>query len=113
MIIYLAGTMQSSWTLIDFYWKRDYYTQNYCINLDAGITQCRASCFLENKMAMEREESSNSEIAVSKTSKSVECPSKELQTLFLGLKDISIEMEYPEDLYKFEFAHQVFHPPKG
>lgn len=112
IVIYLLGVFQTSWTLIDFYWKRDYYTQNFCVNLDAGITQCRASCFLEKKLASERDDSSNPEIALVKTSKSVELSFQEMYSNLADQKDKS-ETGFLEDSYNFEYSYKIFHPPKS
>jgi hypothetical protein len=60
--IYLVGSMQTTWVLTDFYWNRDDYTQKYCINLDAGITQCRASCYLERALNEADKNGSNAEL---------------------------------------------------
>lgn len=113
MTIYLSGSFQSSWTLIDFYWKRDYYTQNYCVNLDAEITQCRASCYLEKKLTSENEDSSNPEIALVKNSKFVELPVQELLDQSIIKMDTSDLLNYHLDNYKFEFSYKIFHPPKS
>lgn len=111
--IYLLGSMQSSWVLLDFYWNRDDYTQNYCINLDAGITQCRASCYLDKLLEEERENEGSAQIALVKKLESVEFPQSWIKA--------EAEIEVPQNthaafyrnFYHFDFTDIIFHPPKS
>jgi hypothetical protein len=111
--VYLLGSMQTYRVLIDFYWNRDDYTQNYCVNLDAGITQCRASCYLDKLLEEEKENEGSTQIALTKKLKSVEYPQ--------NWNNVESEIEVPQHMhaafnrnfYHFDFSDIIFHPPKS
>jgi len=111
--IYLMSSMQSSWVLIDFYLKRDYYTQKHCINLDAGITQCRAICYLEKKLESKRQAEADAQIVIVKNYKYIELPFKELLVSFINISKESPKNGYYRNSYHFQFNHLIFHPPKS
>jgi hypothetical protein len=89
--VYLLGSMQTYRVLIDFYWNRDDYTQNYCVNLDAGITQCRASCYLDKLLEEEKENEGSTQIALTKKLKSVEYPQ--------NWNNVESEIEVPQHMH--------------
>ena len=112
LMIYLGGAFHSSWTLIDFYWNRDYYTQNFCINLDAGITQCRASCYLESLLEAENQQNSDANLNTFKKFKIEEQTNKLIECNHTP--DLSqFHFFYYRNHYDFDFSDFVFHPPKG
>ena len=112
LLIYLVGSIQSSWVIIDFYWNRDDYTQRYCRYLDEGITQCRASCYLENLIENQQENQLDANIITSRKIKIAEfiiCSKIEFTTHFNIHKHHS---NYIFDQYHFEYLQFIFHPPK-
>lgn len=112
LTIYLFGTLQSSWVLIDFYWNRDDYTQKYCLFLDEGITQCGASCYLDKLLAEKEKEGSDAQIISNQKIKIVELSSSNEQD-FSFLSTIQIQQQaYLAGQYHFDFHQLIFHPPK-
>ena len=113
LLIYLVGSIQSSWVLIDFYWNRDDYTQKYCLYLDEGITQCRASCYLENLLKDQHKDKSEAKLISSQQYKMTELISYE-KIDFSNLNKLEKHrFFYDSGPYQFDFHHFVFHPPKG
>lgn len=113
ILIYFVGSFQSSWVLVDFYWNRDDYTQKYCQVLDQGITQCHASCYLEELLKEEHNDSSEAKIISTQKIKVVEISSNQdinFQTL---IKFNNHLKEYLSDQYQFDILHFIFHPPKA
>ncbi len=113
LLIYLGGAFHTSWTIVDFYWNRDYYTQNYCINLDAGITQCRASCYLQN--LLEEKQQTDTEYHL-KMVKKIE--TSELTNNSGGFLHYDEPSEKSNSIiyyhtYHFDYTDGVFHPPKA
>jgi hypothetical protein len=111
--IYLVGFLQSYWVLIDFHLKRDFYTQQYCIKLDAGITQCRASCYLEKKLESKRQTDNDAQIVIVKNNKYLELPFEEKLNSAINSLEQSPKNGYYQNSYHFQFNHLIFHPPKG
>lgn len=112
LLIYLAGSIQSSWILIDFYWNRDDYTQKYCLYIDEGITQCRASCYLENLLEDRHNYKSEAKLISSQQYKMSELISYE-KIDFIQLNNPENHQSfYNSGQYQFDFLHFVFHPPK-
>jgi hypothetical protein len=111
--IYLLGSMQTSWVLVDFYWNRDDYIQNYCVNLDAGITQCRASCYLDKLLEEEKGNSKNAQIALLKKLKSTEFSQNWIEVE----REVEISQNrytsFYLNFYHFDFTDIIFHPPKS
>lgn len=113
LLIYLAGSIQSSWILIDFYWNRDDYTQKYCLYLDEGITQCRASCYLENLLEDRQKDKSEAKLISSQQYKMSELISYEkIDFVYLNTLE-TLHSFYNSGQYQFDFFHFVFHTPKG
>ncbi len=113
IIIYLVGVLQPSWILIDFYRNRDDYTQKYCINLDKGITQCRASCYLENLLEDQQNEKSDAKFISSQPYKMIELIGREKTDFSIFSDNEKYRSHYISDQYQFDFFHFIFHPPKG
>ena len=109
----MLGTFYSSWILVDFYWNRDDYTQKYCQLLDQGITQCRASCYLNDLLEEKHDETSNSKIASTHKVKIIEIGSDEELAISYSLSGLSPQMEYCPSQYHFDFYSVIFHPPKA
>jgi len=110
--IYLVGSMQTTWVLTDFYWNRDDYTQKYCINLDAGITQCRASCYLERALNEADKNGSNAELVKTEKIRITEYKVDQLLNPKHTKSLKQVLYLFYENTYKFEFSEFVFHPPK-
>jgi hypothetical protein len=110
--IYLVGSMQTTWVLTDFYWNRDDYTQKYCINLDAGITQCRASCYLERALNEADKNGSNAELVKTEKIRITEFKVDQLLNFEHGEFLERLHFSLYGNTYKFEFAEFIFHPPK-
>ncbi|NJN24854.1 MAG: hypothetical protein HC819_02130 [Cyclobacteriaceae bacterium] len=70
LFVFLTGSIRPAWVFIDFHANRDDYTSQYCIMLDQGITQCRASCYLTNQLKVGQEE--NAQLAPGHQPKSPE-----------------------------------------
>ncbi|MCK5105388.1 MAG: hypothetical protein KAR17_21340 [Cyclobacteriaceae bacterium] len=99
--------------MIDFYWNRDDYTQKYCLYLDEGITQCRASCYLENLLKDQHKDKSEAKLISSQQYKMTELISYE-KIDFSNLNKLEKHRSfYDSGPYQFDFLHFVFHPPKG
>ena len=111
LIIYLASAFQSSWTLIDFYMNRDDFTNKYCEFLDQGITQCRASCYLEKIMSHEENGESKSQILPSYKTKVVEIICGEVTNLIPVYVGKETYQQYYSKPYTEEFRSTVFRPP--
>jgi peptide methionine sulfoxide reductase MsrA len=109
----VIGSFQSSWVLIDFYWNRDDYTQRYCQFLDQGITQCRASCYLENQLETQQQDHSDAKIVSSQKVNVVELSSSE-EYEFEDILKIEIQLKgYLSCQNHFDFHLFIFHPPKA
>jgi hypothetical protein len=111
--IYLVGFLQPSWTLIDFYWNRDDFTQKYCVNLDKGITQCRASCYLEKLLEEDKKNDYGVFVSMVKNLKTTEYNNQ--QRIAVKPNDMHVSEQtaiYPA-FYSFDFTRTVFHPPKS
>jgi hypothetical protein len=111
--IYLGGSLQPSWTLIDFYWNRDDFTQKYCVNLDMGITQCRASCYLEKLMEEDRKNDYGVFVSMVKKFKTTEFNNQQLITIKPNERHGIGETTADPAFYFFDLAKAVFHPPKS
>ncbi|MCG8309965.1 MAG: hypothetical protein MI975_21395 [Cytophagales bacterium] len=112
ILIYLVGTFQSSWVLVDFYWNREDYTQKYCQFLDEGITQCRASCYLDNLLEEQHNKTSSEKITASREIKISQIANDNLATLndvFGFQKRASCDI--PER-YHFDYLPFIFRPPQ-
>jgi len=112
LLIYLLGSMQSSWVLMDFYWNRDDYTQKYCQLLDQGITQCRASCYLNNLLEEKQNETAKAKIVSSQKVKIVEIVINEELTISDLSTGLQSPIGYCPSQYQFDFHALIFHPPK-
>ena len=112
IFIYLAGSLQSSWVLIDFYMNRDDYTQKYCLYLDGEITQCRASCYLEKLQEKQQKGKTDSTIISSQQHKIIELISQEKISFKSFFKLVIISVFYDTGQYQFDFQKLIFHPPK-
>ena len=69
---------------MDFYWNQNDYTEKYCQVLDKGITQCRASCYLDNLLEKKHKE-----------------PSEALINSQQKVKVVEITTEYMKNKYYF------------
>jgi len=107
------GSLQSSWLLIDFYWNREDYTQKYCLLLDEGVTQCRASCYLDNLLEEKKKDPAKTHINSYQKVKIAEITHDEELSLhtFIGIQNYNAG--YPPDGYHFDFHYSIFHPPKS
>jgi len=112
LITYLTGSLPSSWTLIDFYLNRDDYTQKYCRFLDEGITQCRASCYLENLLEEQQSKEPDAKILSIEKYKITELTSQEILELQLISNPGENATPYLSNHYQIDFLYVVFHPPK-
>ena len=113
LIIYLIGSVQSSWVLVDFYWHRDDYTQQYCHFIDQGITQCRASCYLDDLMDDQQNETSGTKIILIQKIQVVEIASEEYIDTTAHYLFYKQANRYIADYYQFDFHQLIFHPPKA
>lgn len=113
VLIYLFGSLEPSWVLIDFYWNRNDFTQKYCVNLDKGITQCRASCYLESLLKEERNGDQDSHLAILKKGKSEEKRNDLGAMLMDCTEPDETRFSLFYDNYLFDFSNFVFHPPKA
>ena len=112
LFIYLLGTFQPSWILVDFYWNRDDYTQKYCLSLDEGITQCRASCYFENLLKNHQKDSPESTFISSLQYKMTELIRQENTDVIYNIKQEKHQSFYNSGQYQFDFCQLIFHPPK-
>jgi hypothetical protein len=113
LTIYLAGSLQPSWTLIDFYWNRDDFTQKYCINLDKGITQCRASCYLEKLLEEERKNDYGVFVSMVKKLKTTEFDDQQQIAIKPNDRNAPEQTATDPAFSHFDFTKAVFHPPKS
>ena len=92
--------------------NRDDYTQKYCQYLDEGITQCRASCYLENLLENQKKNKTDATIISSQQHEITELISQEKIPIdsFFTLGKISAF--YDTGHYQFDFQKLIFHPPK-
>jgi hypothetical protein len=110
---YLIAVFHTSLILVDFYWNRADYTAQYCVNLDRGITTCRASCYLAERLEQEQEKKGTPQIALSKNQRTAEFSYQ--PEVFIPEMDDSetlAETIY-QDNYFFDFTTFVFHPPRS
>ncbi len=111
LVIYLAGTIQPSWFLIDFYMNREEMTRKFCVNLDKGITMCRASCYLEN-VKKERTKESDKKIVIPEKIKTVEVITQNQKQNLIPEAAITVVPLCYVRHYTFTYLASVFHPPK-
>ncbi len=111
LLTYLAGLIQPNLTLIDFYLHRDDYTQRFCVNLDEGITICRASCYLDKLIAEAQKAENPNKLVVVEKGKSPEliCQNS-IEKPILQVESTSRELT--RKLQSQGGIHCVFHPPK-
>ncbi len=84
----------------------------YCQYIDEGITQCRASCYLENLLEDQQKGKSNAKLISSQQYKMIELISFE-KIDFIHLNTLEkYQSIYNFGQYQFNFLHFVFHPPK-
>ena len=112
ILIYLLGSLQSSWVLIDFYWNREDYTQKYCQFLDVGITQCRASCYLDDLLEEKNKEPAKAHVNPHQKVKVTEIINDDRISFYSYAGDQNLIYAYPSGQYHFEFYDPIFHPPK-
>jgi len=113
ILIYLLGSFQSSWVLLDFYWYRDDYTQKYCQFLDEGITQCRASCYLHNLLEEQQNEDAEDKIVSTQKIKIIELIKENEFLIANSSPGFTPLSGYCASQYHFDFNAIIFHPPKG
>ncbi len=113
IFIYLLGVLQPSWILIDFYWNRDDYTQKFCINIDEGITKCRASCYLDNLIEDQQHEKSEAKFISIQQSKMTELISWEIIDFSNFLYLEKHRSKYVSNQHHIDFFNFIFRPPKG
>lgn len=111
LIVYLAGSIRSSWTLIDFYIHRDDLTMKYCRFLDQGITQCRASCYLESLLAEEEKTNPSTKILPTQITKTIEITYSEVMDLVHVDSNRKTYNERCVVLHADEHFSPVFRPP--
>ena len=113
MLIYLFGSWPSTWILIDFYSHRDAYTQKYCRYFDEGITQCRASCYLEQLLEKEQNDQPEAYFVSSQPFKMTEQVKNE--NFIFGHLYNPAKQQHPYQciLYQSGYAKYIFHPPKA
>lgn len=112
LLIYLTGSFQASWVLVDFYWNRDDYTQKYCQFLDEGMTQCRASCYLQDLLEEQQNNTSDAKIVSTQKVKIIESTTKEEIAVSRSLSGLFQHKKYLPSRYHFDFYPIIFHPPK-
>ena len=112
LTFYLVGSLQSSWVLIDFYMHRDDYTQKYCRFLDEGITQCRASCYLNDLLEEQQKDAHNSAIVTAQQPKTLELFEQNPFSTAISFSIQKQKIYCKPGNYQFDFQNLVFHPPK-
>lgn len=113
LAVYLIGTVQSSWILVDFYWNRDDYTLKYCQFLDQGITQCRASCYLGELLDEMQDEEPPTKITLTEKVTLAQLACKENITLTPNDYFQQHVERHNSDNYRCDFRRFIFHPPKA
>jgi hypothetical protein len=113
ILIYLAGTLQSTWVLVDFYWNRDDYTQKHCQFIDLGITQCRASCYLDNLLKEKEDKDSDAKIISNQKVKLVEITDGEKINIDQLYSSKAVRSGFIAHQYRYDFLPFIFHPPKA
>jgi len=109
----MGGLFQSSWILVDFYWNRDDYTQRYCQFLDEGITQCRASCYLDDLLEQRQNETSDTNILSTQKVKIIEFANADEINIHI-LSNIHDRLNgHKSDQYHYDYHQFIFHPPKA
>ena len=112
LIIYLIGVIQPSWILIDFYTHRDEYTLKYCRFLDEGITQCRASCYLQSQLDSQQKENTESKFIASQQQKKHELNKQEKTSLYDDFDTVEKTTFFYSTWHQYNVIHIIFHPPK-
>ena len=92
--------------------NRDIYTQKYCQFLDEGITQCRASCYLDDLLKENQSDEPVAKIGSSSQQKMSELISQEIVIFFNETKLDKHQSFFDSDPYQFDFLQFIFHPPK-
>ena len=92
--------------------NRDDYTQKYCMYIDGEITQCRASCYLENLLENQQKNKADSTIISIQQHKIKELISQEKISFKSFFKLGKISVFYDTGQYQFDFQKLIFHPPK-
>ena len=113
LLAYLAASLYQSWIMVDFYWHRDDYTQQYCKFLDEGMTMCRASCYLSEQLQPTQEgerEATIKALPKIKTAQIEHKASVKMAYPTTSLREFSIRIE---DFYQYEEVFEFFRPPKG
>lgn len=93
--------------------NRDDYTQKYCRLLDQGITQCRASCYLDDLLAEQQSGQEEAQIIISQQQKFYELISPEKTSLDHTFETKKNTSFFYTHLYEFDAQQFVFHPPKA
>jgi hypothetical protein len=91
---------------------RDDYTQKYCVFLDQGISQCRASCYLE-KLLDDKKQNREENLRSSEREKDQEKISEEDSGPIKVFTELSANSFHYANTYQFDVFQFVFHPPKG
>ena len=112
IMIYLIGTLQTSMILIDFYWNRDDYTKRYCEFLDQGITQCGASCYLDDLLKTKESKESEAKFVAPRNLKVLEYTLNDELTIKRSFFFTSGSNGYHVNNYRFDHCYPIFHPPK-
>ncbi len=113
LLLYLFSQWYSYRILIDFYMFRDYYTLNYCENLDSEITGCRASCFLEKQLKQEGKNKEASSHYVQQKNPVIDnYPAEVIQIIAPKGSGFKFNIILPHILQP-EYPKEIFHPPKA
>lgn len=92
---------------------RDDYTQKYCRFLDEGITQCGASCYLDELLEKQQKDAHDSAIVTAQQPKTLELFEQE-RAIKKNIFNIQKQkFYYKPGNYQFDFQNLVFHPPKA
>ena len=117
ILLALAFVVQSTsqlWIKAAFYSNRDYIANNLCINRFDTIPLCKGSCYLEEKLAQDKEQqkSTSAEVKAKEIVLFFQQPSLELY----AQSNIAFFIEREFNFFSYncipqDFISKVFHPP--
>ena len=110
--ILLASQMRATIIIVNYYLNREAITQEFCVNLDKGITSCQGKCHLKRTLGDEESKKTNGpQIIVEKRG-----------PLFYQVLDLTyvsqlvivddVNVHYMP-IYDFLYIDTTFHPPEG
>jgi hypothetical protein len=117
----LVQSLQGFVTLVNWKINQDEITEKYCENKSQPMLNCNGKCYLSKQLKKQEEiqafelDQNNKKIPTPKKIKEVDFCIQDyraLSNIFLFDYNSTLEIQFKNNLYSFEFNSSLFHPPQ-